>query len=141
MGWGPLGRTDFMRNGRLARTVFSLQNKRVERIRDYRFGHVVIDGEAHARDVIVLPSRVVANWWRKEGHSLVLDDLDDLIDELPGTLIVGCGASSQMRPDSKTLQALRDRGIEVEVLSTPEAVRRFGECDPEHAAAALHLTC
>src|SRR5881397_798344 len=117
-----------MRNGRLARTVFSQQNKRVERIRDYRFGHVVIDGEAHARDVIVLPSRVVANWWRKEGHSLVLDDLDDLddlIDELPGTLIVGCGASSQMRPDPKTLQALRDRGIEVEVLSTPEAVRRF----------------
>jgi hypothetical protein len=31
--------------------------KAVERIRDYRFGHVVIDGEAHARDVIVLPVR------------------------------------------------------------------------------------
>jgi hypothetical protein len=112
-----------------------------ERIRDYRFGEVVIDGEAHARDVIVLPSRVVANWWRNEGHSLVLDDLEDVIDELPGILIIGCGASSQMRPDPKTLQALRNRGIEVEVLSTPEAVRRFAECDPEQSAAALHLTC
>lgn len=91
--------------------------------------------------MIVLPSRVVANWWRREGHSLVLDDLDDVIAELPGTLIVGCGASSQMRPAPKTLQALRDRGIEVEVLSTPEAVRRFAECDPEQPAAALHLTC
>src|SRR5207247_4828161 len=129
-----------MRNGRLARTVFSLQNKRVERIRDYRFGHVVIDGEAHARDVIVLPSRVVANWWRKEGHSLVLDDLDDLIDELPGTLIVGCGVSSQMRPDPKTLQGLRDLGNEVEVLSTPEAVWRFSECEPEIADAASNHT-
>jgi hypothetical protein len=113
----------------------------VERIQDYRFGHVVIDGEAHVRDVIVLPSRVVANWWRKEGHSLVLEDLDHVIDELPTTFIVGCGASSQMRPDPNTLQALRDRGIEVEVLSTPEAVRRFAESDPEHAAAALHLSC
>ncbi len=101
-----------MRNSRLARAVFSQQNRGVERIRDYRFGHVVIDGEAHARDVIVLPSRVVTNWWRKEVYSLVLDDLDDVIDELPGTLIVGCGASSQMGPDPKTLQALRDRVIE-----------------------------
>jgi hypothetical protein len=125
----------------LVLAVISQQNEGVERIRDYRFGHVVIDGQAHARDVIVLPSRVVANWWRKEGHSLVLGDLADVIDELPGTLIVGCGASSQMRPDPKTVQALRDRGIEVEVLSTPEAVRRFAECDPGRAAAALHLSC
>jgi hypothetical protein len=139
--WGVCRRTDFMRNSRLARAVFSQQNRGVERIRDYRFGHVIIDGEAHARDVIVLPSRVVANWWRREGHSLVLDDLDDVIAELPGTLIVGSGASSQMRPAPKTLQALRDRGIEVEVLSTPETVRRFAECDPEQAAATLHLTC
>jgi hypothetical protein len=130
-----------MRNSRLPHAVFSQQNKGMERIHEYRFGHVVIDGEAHSRDVIVLPSRVVGNWWRKEGHSLVLDDLHDVIDELPGRLIVGCGASSQMRPDPKTLQTLRDRGIEVEVLSTSEAVRRFAECDPEQAAAALHLTC
>ncbi len=88
-----------MRNSWLVCAVFSQENKGVERIRDYRCGHVVIDGEAHARDAIVLPSRVVANWWRKEGHSLVPDDV---IDELPGTLIVGCGASSQMRPDPKT---------------------------------------
>jgi uncharacterized protein len=92
--WGVRRRTDFMRNSRLARAVFSQQNRGVERIRDYRFGHVIIDGEAHARDVIVLPSRVVANWWRREGHSLVLDDLDDVIAELPRTLIVGCGAST-----------------------------------------------
>ncbi len=32
-----------------------------------------------------------------------------------------------MLPDPKTLQALRDRGIEVEVLSTPEAFRRFAD--------------
>jgi hypothetical protein len=125
----------------LVLAVISQQNMGMERIRDYRFGHVVIDGQAHGRDVIVLPSRVVANWWRRESHSLVLGDLADVIDELPGTLIVGSGASSQMRPDPKTVQALRDRGIEVEVLSTPEAVRRFAECDPERAAAALHLSC
>ncbi len=113
----------------------------MERLQDYRFGHIVVDGEAHSRDVIVLPTRVVGNWWRKEGHRLVLDDLDDVIDELPERLIVGCGAASQMRPDPGTLEALRRRGIDVEALPTAEAVRRFVECDPAHTAAALHLTC
>jgi len=39
------------------------------------------------------------------------------------------------------LEKLRERGIEVEVLRTPEAVRRYSELDPERTAAALHLTC
>lgn len=113
----------------------------MERIREYRFGHVVVDGETHTRDVIVLPARVVGDWWRKEGHGLVLEDLRDVVDELPERLVVGCGADSRMRPDPTTLETLRRRGIEVEVLPTPEAVRRFVECDPERTAAALHLTC
>jgi hypothetical protein len=110
-------------------------------VTDYRFGHVVVDGEEHTRDLIVLPTRVVGNWWRREGHSLFLEDLEDVADELPAHLLVGCGASSQMRPDPETVEALRGRGIEVEVLPTAEAVRRYGELDPMRAAAALHLTC
>jgi hypothetical protein len=39
------------------------------------------------------------------------------------------------------LEQLRARGIDVEVLRTPEAVRRYGELDPATTAAALHLTC
>lgn len=113
----------------------------MERIRDYGFGHVVVDGEVHTRDVIVLPRRVVGNWWRNEGHSLVIDDLDEVIDELPERLVVGCGADSRMRPEPRTLDLLRSRGVDVEVLPTAEAVRRFAECDPERTAAALHLTC
>jgi len=113
----------------------------VARISDYRFGHVLVDGEEHTRDVIVLPTRVVGNWWRKDGHSLVLEDLQGVADELPERLVVGCGAASQMRPDPETIAALRGRGIEVEVLPTPEAVRRYAELDPARAAAALHLTC
>lgn len=117
------------------------QYGRVERIRDYLFGHVVVDGQTHTRDLIVLPARVVANWWRREGHSLVLEDLAEVIDELPERLLVGAGATSQMRPDPGALEALRRRGIEVEVLATTKAVRRFAECDPARTAAALHLTC
>ena len=111
------------------------------RITEYRFGHLVVDGQAFDFDVIVLPSRVVPDWWRKDGHSLCLEDLDHVVDELPTHLVVGTGHDGRMRPRKEALAALRDQGIEVEVLRTVEAVRRFGELDPATTAAALHLTC
>jgi hypothetical protein len=102
---------------------------------------VTIDGREETRDVIVLPKRVVRGWWRKEGHGLVLEDLEEVLDELPKRLLVGTGAYGQMRPDPGTLETLRSHGVGVEVLPTAEAVRRFAELDPRKTAAALHLTC
>jgi hypothetical protein len=111
------------------------------RIEGYRFGHLVVDGEEQTRDVIVLPERVLTNWWRADGHRLVLADLRDVLEELPERLVVGTGAYGQMRPDSEAVEQLRRRGVEVEALPTDEAVRRYGELDPRRTAAALHLTC
>jgi hypothetical protein len=110
-------------------------------INDYEFGRIVIDGDEHSRDVILLPNRVVAGWWRRDGHALVIEDLAEVIDDLPSILIVGSGAYERMRPDPSALEDLERRGIKVEVLSTGEAVDRYRELDPASAAAALHLTC
>lgn len=110
-------------------------------IGDYAFGRVTIDGREETRDVIVLPGRIVRGWWREDGHGLVLEDLDEVLDELPERLVVGTGAYGRMRPDSGALETLRARGVEVEVLPTADAVRRYTQLDPRTTAAALHLTC
>ena len=111
------------------------------RIDEYRFGHIVIDGEEQTRDVIILPGRLVTNWWRRDGHSLVLADLDDVIDELPEHLVVGSGTYGRMHPDPAALEDLRRRGIDIEVFETAEAVKRYGDLNPRSTAAALHLSC
>jgi hypothetical protein len=100
-----------------------------------------VDGEEHTRDVIVLPDRVVSDWWRADGHRLVLADLDQVLEQLPERLVVGTGAYGRLHPDPEALDQLRQRGVEVEALPTAEAVSRYGELDPERTAAALHLTC
>ena len=110
-------------------------------IEGYSFGRVTIDGREETRDVIVLPERVVRNWWRREGHGLVLNDLDEVLDELPERLLIGTGAHGQLRPDPSTLESLNARGVDVEVLPTAEAVERYAGLDPARTAAALHLTC
>lgn len=111
------------------------------RLTGYRFGRVEVDGREETRDLIVLPGRVVRNWWRRDGHTLAIDDLEAVLEDLPERLVVGTGAAGRMRPDPAALRALKQRGIEVDVLPTDEAVQRYGELDPARAAAALHLTC
>lgn len=107
----------------------------------YRFGRIVVDGVEHSRDLIVLPERVIGNWWRRDGHSLVIEDLDDVLDELPERLVVGCGAQGRLRPHPSVIEALTKRGVEVEALPTGDAVERYSRLDPARTAAALHLTC
>jgi hypothetical protein len=46
-----------------------------------------------------------------------------------------------MKPDPRTIEQLKARGIEVEVLKTDDATRRYGELDSASTTAALHLTC
>ena len=111
------------------------------RIDHYEFGRIMIDGRQETKDLIVLPDRVVRNWWRRDGHALVLDDLIEVLDELPAHLVVGTGADGRMRPDPDTIRQLQERGVTVEALPTGQAVRRLGELDPARTAAALHLTC
>jgi hypothetical protein len=111
------------------------------RIEGYAFGRILVDGEEHQKDVIVLPNRVVRGWRRRNGHALVLEDLHEVLDELPERLVIGTGAAGQLKPDEGTLAALRTRGIEVDALPTGEAVRLFEQLDPSRTAAALHLTC
>jgi hypothetical protein len=114
---------------------------RMARLEEYSFGRLTVDGQEHTRDLIVLPDRVVTDWWRREGHSLAMEDLDEVLDELPARLVLGVGAYGRLRPDVAVIAELERRGVEVECLPTDAAVRRYGELDERHTAAALHLTC
>jgi hypothetical protein len=111
------------------------------RLTEYSFGRIVVDGEKQTRDLIVLPDRLLTNWWRREGHSLAIEDFREIEDDLPEKLILGTGAHGQLRPPRAVIEELERRGIDVEVLHTDEAVRRYGELDERRTAAALHLTC
>ncbi len=124
----------------------------VPEIQSYHFGCIVIDGETHTKDVIILPDRVIGNWWRQEGHALYPGDLADIVDlcgsavapsEIrPQVLIVGQGAYGRMQVTPETQQALQAAGIQLIAQPTEEACRTYNHLRVQQAvAAALHLTC
>lgn len=112
------------------------------RIDDYSYGHIVIDGREERRDVILTRSDVHANWWRKDGHTLALEDLGPVLEAEPEVLVVGTGVDGNMRPEKGLVAALNERGIEVEILPSFDAVKRLNELlGVRNVAGALHLTC
>lgn len=111
-------------------------------IKHYAFGSITIDGETYRSDVIVMPDRVVPNWWRKSGHRLAIEDLGELLTDPPDTLVVGTGASGAMVVPAETVASLERLGVEVLVEPTAEAVRTYNRLAPAgRVAACLHLTC
>lgn len=112
------------------------------RIDDYTFGHVVVDGVDYQSDVIILPDRVLPNWWRVEGHFLIYEDLQQAVAEPPQVLVVGIGRYGRMSVPEPVKQKLRDEGIELIVLPTHEACKTYNQLREEkRVVAALHLTC
>lgn len=112
------------------------------KIESYKFGHIVIDGEAHENDVIILPGKVIANWWRDEGHSLNTSDLEAVFEHKPDVLVIGQGSYGRMDVPADTRQALEEAGIEVIDQKTDQAYQTYNRLrDERNVAAALHLTC
>ena len=113
------------------------------KIESYEFGRIVIDGREYRADVLVLPDRVVADWWRLEGHNLAPEDLREVVGAAPRHLVVGTGAYAAMSVPGDTVTTLEGEGIKVEAHDTATAVRRYNELAAagEAVAAALHLTC
>ena len=111
-------------------------------IEDYQFGSITVDGERHTADLIILPDRVIAGWWRAEGHALRVEDLDDVLQAAPSTLVVGTGASGAMQVPEETRRAVEKAGIGLLASPTAQAVETYNKLrESERVAAALHLTC
>lgn len=112
------------------------------RIDEFHFGRIVINGHTYRQDVIILPNRVLPNWWRKEGHSLAIEDLQQAMSPLPRILIIGVGVYGRMEVPESTKEEIEAQGVELMVMPTSEACEKYNQLrGEERVVAALHLTC
>jgi hypothetical protein len=107
------------------------------------FGKVVIEGKTYTRDVILFPDTVMEDWWRKDGHSLVKEDVPLVFERRPRLFVMGCGQYGTLKVPEETRHAFEEAGIELLDLDTPAACKELNRLFAEGADAAggLHLTC
>lgn len=114
-------------------------------IERYNFGQIKINGKTYTSDLIIYPDRIDSNWWRKQGHSLYPEDVEDVVKAKPDVLVVGTGNSGSMRVPASTQEWISSRGIKLIAEPTKKACsiyNRLSESkEPKKVIAALHLTC
>jgi hypothetical protein len=111
-------------------------------IGSFRFGRIIVDGAAYNKDLIILPDTVLPSWWRVEGHTLSLNDLQPVLDAGPEVLVIGKGVFGRLEVPEATSRALEAAGLELVVLRTHKACQRYNELsDRRSVSAALHLSC
>jgi len=112
------------------------------RINDYNFGFIDINGTRYSQDVLIYPDGTVEEWWRKQGHSVVEDDIRSLLASGPEVLILGTGASGMMQVPARMRELCQEYGVELQVETTADAVNIFNaQTKKQKTAAGLHLTC
>lgn len=112
------------------------------RIEDFRFGQIIIDGQVYHHDVIIIPDRVLPDWWRVEGHSLSMLDLRQVLICSPKVLIIGIGVYSRMKIPKDTRRQIESAGIQLIAQPTDKACETFNQLrNEESVVAAFHLSC
>lgn len=112
-------------------------------IEEYGFGTMTVTGESHRNDLKIIDNQIVGNWWRREGHALYPEDIDDILYSAAEVLVVGTGAYGNMRITEEASKAIKGREIELVAVPTKEAVTIFNTLHGQgkRVAGAFHLTC
>lgn len=114
-------------------------------IDSYKLGKMIIEGKGYKDDVIVFPDEVLDNWWRKEGHKVHIEDLEEVLkhEPKPEVLILGTGYYGRVKVPSKVRNTLESRGIKLIDQPTTEAYKKFNELlkSNKQVVGAFHLTC
>ena len=111
-------------------------------IQHYEFGKIIIDNKIYTSDVIIYPDRIDSNWYRKQGHILLIEDIKEVIAYKPETIIVGTGIYGVMLVMNETKKFIKNNNIELIVLTTDEAVYEYNKISKTtKVVACLHLTC
>lgn len=112
-------------------------------IEKYRFGLIQINGKEFSNDVIIFPEEVIPNWWRKEGHNLHMEDLQEIMVKKPDILVIGRGYNGVMKVPKSLIRELEGKGITTLVRNSNEAVKEYNKLlkEGKRVAAVFHLTC
>ncbi len=122
-------------------------------IEDYHFGSITIDGETYNYDLEIrsLPKErlgesagrrlEVLPWQRKESHRIKLEDVRRALEKNPKFIVIGTGESGMAQLTEEARKEIRDKGIELVIDITAEAIKVFNKLEEEKIIGLFHLTC
>jgi len=104
----------------------------------YSFGRFVVDGKEYESDIKLVGNKV--ELWHN--HSLSLEDVKDVVDSSPSTIIIGTGSVGVVDVKREIMDFIKSKGIKLIIVKTGQACKLYNELSKkENVAAILHSTC
>jgi len=112
-------------------------------IEQYSFGQITINGHTYRQDVVIKGQKIFPSWWRKEGHKVYWEDLQEFITPEIEIVILGTGHSGLMQPTQQLKDRLQEKGIILIAEPTKKAIKTFNSYIQTGKAVlgGFHLTC
>jgi hypothetical protein len=120
---------------------------RYARIAGTSFGQITVGKKTHEHDVYLLADGRLKKRKKKlakqaygTSHKIGPKELQRLCRDDPDVLFIATGQYGAAELTDEGQRFLRQRGVEFQVLPTPQAVEAYNGCD-RRKAALVHVTC
>lgn len=112
-------------------------------ITDFAFGRISADGQIFNNHIKIIQDKLVPNWWRKIGHTVEIEDVQDVLDSDSEILVIGQGQPGYMKIADSLRQHLADRNIKLIEEPTARAIETFNRLHKEgrRVAGGFHVGC
>jgi hypothetical protein len=110
---------------------------------EYSFGRIIVDGQTCNSDIKIVSGKLVPNWWRNSGHTVEVEDVQDVIDSNSTILVIGKGQPGYMKVTESLRKRLEKNDIELIVEQTSDAIQTFNRLIQagKQVSAGFHVGC
>ena len=110
---------------------------------EFSFGRIVVDGQICNSDIKIVRDKLVPDWWRKSGHTVAIEDVQDILDSDSTILVVGKGQPGYMRVTESLKEHLNKNDIELIVEQTSDAIKIFNRLlqEGKRVSGGFHVGC
>ena len=112
------------------------------------FGKVKFKGDVYNCDVYVDTEMNIhersdmAHERFGSGHTICADELRGILSDDAKALVIGTGQSGCAALADDAEKLVKERGIELHVLESPAAIKKYNElCIQKKTVALIHVTC
>ena len=112
-------------------------------ITEFSFGRIVVEGQTCNNDIKIVQGKLVPDWWRRSGHSVEIDDVQDVLDSDSEILVIGKGQPGYMRITDSLRQHLAEKNVKLIEEPTPKAIETFNRLFKEgrRVSGGFHVGC
>ena len=112
-------------------------------ITDYSFGRIVANGQTFNNDIKIVRGSLVPDWWRKKGHTVEVEDVQDAFDPDPEVIVIGKGQPGYLTISDSLRELLAQKNVELIEEPTARAIETFNRLYREgrKVCGGFHVGC